>query len=119
MHHKVVFAIWTGALILLVVLLSKAVWGISRKERATAATRASADSELEYLQARKKEVEAEVVRLSSSSGQEAELRTKYQVAAPGEQVIILVEERATTTADKQIMDADSRWQRFLKMLKKS
>jgi cell division protein FtsB len=77
-------------LLLLIALLSHAVWNIYQKKLLTDTSRATAERELEQLRARQSSLQADLARLTSKTGREAELRSKFQVSKPGEEVIVLV-----------------------------
>ena len=85
-------------LIALIVFLSKPVWGVYQKERAVRAEERETREELETLLARKVFLEAEVARLSSGRGIEEEVRTKFPVSRPGEEVIVVVDEERIATS---------------------
>lgn len=53
-----------------------------------------AEAEVQALQERKTELKERVDYLSSERGQEAELRRQFDVALPGEQVVVIVEEES-------------------------
>ena len=84
-------------LIALIVFLAKPVWGVYQKERAVRAEERETRRELNTLLERKAFLETEVARLSSGRGIEEEVRTKFPVAQPGEEVIVVVDEEGTAT----------------------
>ena len=79
------------ALAALAVVLGNASWNIYEKERASVARRAEREAELADLTERSAVLAAEIERLSTARGVEEEIRKKFEVAGPGEGVIILVE----------------------------
>ena len=79
--------------------------------------RIEAEQQATVLQARKEELETQVEYLSSERGIEAEMRRQFDVALPGEQVVVIVEEGddepsvmplATSSAD----NTEKRWYEF-------
>ena len=56
--------------------------------------RAEAEQQAAALQARKEALEAEVEYLSSERGIEAEMRRQFDIALPGEEVVVIVEKEA-------------------------
>ena len=92
----------TLGLIVLIVFLVGPVWSVYQKERAVRAEKSEAVGELEALLARKAFLEAEVARLSSKRGIEEEVRTKFPVAQPGEEVIVVVDEEETATSSVNV-----------------
>ncbi len=75
----------------LAVVLGNAVWNIYGKEREAVARRLEREAELTDLTKRSGVLAAEIERLSTARGIEEEVRKKFEVAGPGEGVIILVE----------------------------
>ena len=97
-------AVWTVVLILafLLIALSAVTWRVfSRAEEARVAKHA-AEEELADLIKRKASVEESLSKLSTERGIEEVVRSRYQLAKPGEAQIILVaakEGAPTSTAD--------------------
>ena len=58
---------------------------------------AEAQAKLNVLEARKSDLEKKVQYLSNDRGIEAEMRRNFDVARPGEQVVIIVDKEASTT----------------------
>ena len=58
--------------------------------------RLQVEAEVENLRQRQVTLEADVGYLQSERGQEAEMRRQFDVALPGEQVIVIVEEQNDT-----------------------
>lgn len=61
------------------------------------AKEAEARTKLDTLEARKSDLEKKVKYLSNDRGIEAEMRRNFDVARPGEQVVIIVDKEASTT----------------------
>jgi cell division protein FtsB len=100
-----------GALVLLLFLLLmsvQGVWDIYVKERSVNRIVEEQEQELVELQRRQAALVLELNRLSTERGIEAELRQKYEVARPGEHVIVLVEPQRndvpTTTQKKNFFE---------------
>ena len=58
--------------------------------------RQQVEAEVENLRQRQVTLEADVGYLQSERGQEAEMRRQFDVALPGEQVVVIVEEQNDT-----------------------
>ena len=58
--------------------------------------RLQVEAEVENLRQRQVTLEADVGYLQSERGQEAEMRRQFDVALPGEQVVVIVEEQNDT-----------------------
>ena len=84
-------------LVVIFLLLSHAVWGIYQKKVLAKEGTDAALRDLAVLQERKTSLEVDIARLSTAQGKEAELRGKFQVAKPGEEVIVVVEGGASTS----------------------
>ena len=78
--------------------------------------RIQAEQQAAALEARKQALEEQVEYLSSERGIEAELRRQFDVALPGEQVVVIVEEEESkkeylpiaTSTDSE----EARWYQF-------
>lgn len=79
------------ALVIVIIFLTNAVWGVYKKQDLTKDNLAKTAANLESLQAREKMLSSEIDRLKTEGGTEAEIREKYGLVKPGEEVIVLVE----------------------------
>ena len=81
-------------------LIARSTWEVYKKERHASDRAADEERSRDELLAQKQRLLSDIARLGSRRGVEEELRTKYDVAKPGERVIIVVENEAvaTTTA---------------------
>ncbi len=77
-------------LAILLAMFAKGAWGFYGKMEASAEARDNASRELNNLTERKDNVNKEIMRLRTKEGMETEIRGKFNVAMPGEEVIILV-----------------------------
>jgi hypothetical protein len=77
-------------LAVLCILFAKGAWGMYGKMQASAEAKGSAEKELYNLTSRKQNVGGEIDRLKTKEGLETEIRGKFNVAMPGEEVIILI-----------------------------
>lgn len=84
-------------LALLVVLLARGTFNVYQKWGVASEVSGSAAEEVLRLRARKAELEAQIQKLQSEEGVEAELREQFQVGKPGEEVITIVDAPASTT----------------------
>ena len=102
-----------------VLLLMVAFFGRSVYERYTiehdmAGRRVAAETELEALTERKSSLKADVEYLEGERGIEEEIRSNFDVARAGEQVVILVGEEpiATSTPQPAIEPVKVPWWKF-------
>lgn len=79
-----------GFLVLVVLILAWAVWGIAHKEEIARSAVEDRKAELAVLKERKAVFEENMAELSTDRGQEATLRQNHGVAKAGEDVIIVV-----------------------------
>lgn len=66
-------------------------------EREMIGKRVEVEAKLQALELRKAELEAKVQYLSNDRGIEAEMRRNFDVARPGEQVVVILDNDASTT----------------------
>jgi cell division protein FtsB len=82
----------TLAILIIVVLYSvSAVWKVYQKQDMTKDNLAKTAASLASLQAREKMLSSEVERLKTEAGREAEIREKFGLVKPGEEVIVVVD----------------------------
>ena len=100
-------------ILLITALLSRSVYERYVVEREMAERRAEQESELVELKARAAALESEVDHLYNSRGIEEELRSRFDVAKDGEQVVIIVDDsegikkKEPLTSSKENSDAQA------------
>lgn len=100
-------------LIALVVLMAHGVWDVYQKERLSATDAAEAAANLKILQDRQSVLSADIAKLSTPEGTEEEIRSKYSVAKPGENLVIITSQNETTTPATTATTAESWWQKII------
>ncbi len=85
------------AILVLILFLSKGVYDIYGRERESARMRIEAESKMAELAAQKGKLSLEVEKLGSDEGVDEKIRSKFNVAKPGENVVLIVSD-ATATA---------------------
>ncbi len=85
-------------LVIILLFLIKGTWDIYQKDRQSLNDLAISNKELADLQSRNDYLSGQVAKLETTSGQEEEIRQKFQVAKPGENVIIIVPSASGTVA---------------------
>jgi len=91
-------------LAIVVLLLLNSVWNIFLKERVTNTTRKKLEREFVELQEREALLREEIERLSTPRGVEEEIRSKFEVAKEGEEIMVIVDpgrEDNTNTDDSK------------------
>ena len=93
-------------LLVLVLFLGRATFQIYQKERESRANLRQAETEVSALAARDIDLREKVERLQTESGMEAEIRSQFQVAKPGEKMVVMIDDDAEApveSAQKQTM----------------
>ena len=80
-------------LFIVLALLLKAVWGAYGREQEGTANLERAQDELAALHARAAALEEKLSRLKTPEGIEAEIREQFQVAKPGEKMVVVVPDK--------------------------
>ena len=83
---------------ILIFLLGWSVWGVYKKERDTREKQQELVAERAMLLERSRVLASEIENLQTSRGVESELRERFEVGAPGEKLVIIVDPAATNTA---------------------
>ena len=106
------------ALVLLVILIAlvlNGVWNIYKKQDLTKDNLAKTASSLESLQVREKMLSSQVERMKTPEGTEEEIREKYGLVKPGEEVIVVVDS-STTVSDGTSTASPGFWQKVVNWL---
>jgi len=103
-------------LVLLTVFLAKSVWSIYKKEDMARDNLDKTAAIFNSLQAREKTLSSEIVRLKTESGIEEEVREKYGLVKPGEEVIVIVNKDGETYSSDTLSKV-SLWQKLKNWLR--
>lgn len=109
--HTPITLIMLGLVILFMVSVVYERYSI---EQEMMSKRAEAEAHLTQLEARRTELEKKVEYLSNDRGIEAEMRRNFDVARPGEQVVIILDDEKKPEIeplDKKV-DTDGPWYQF-------
>lgn len=101
--------------ILLCLGMAQIVYGRFVIQQEMIAKEAEARTKLDALEAHKTDLEKKVKYLSNDRGIEAEMRRNFDVARPGEQVVIIVDKDASTTDQplpKMEQEPQKKWYEF-------
>ena len=102
-----------GVLGLIILFMLSVVYQRYSIEQAMVARRVDAEEHLKHLEGRKAELEKKVEYLSNERGIEAEMRRNFDVARPGEQVVIIVdEEKESQIEPLPIKVEEEPWYKF-------
>jgi len=111
-YSKVSFVI----LLILVILLGKATYNIYTKSRLSSESYNETKKDYESLKARKDMLESEINRLKTDTGIEEEIRSKFNVAKPGETVVVVIDGSSSTSTNAN-SSKGSFWSSFWGMFK--
>lgn len=87
LYSKVVLVIFLA----IIIWLLCSVWNVYKKQDMTRDNLAKTAASLEGLQAREKMLTGEIQKLKTDVGIEEEIREKYGLIKPGEEVIVIVD----------------------------
>lgn len=89
-------------LLVLIILLAKGVFNIYLRNKESVMARDETKQRVEGLNERKLLLSSEIDKLNQEEGVEQEIREKFNVRKPGENVVLIIPaDEATTTAPKQ------------------
>ena len=90
--RKKIYSPWVFIVLLVItVVLTKGAWGVFFKQQESAQNLDKVRAELAKAEQREAELEAGVSYLKTEEGIEEEIRDKYSVARPGEELVLIVE----------------------------
>ena len=81
-------------LLVLLAFALQGVWGIYQKELESRQLRTEAEAKLADLQKRQIELQSGIDKMNSKRGVEETLRQNYDLARPGEALMVIIEPRA-------------------------
>lgn len=96
-------------LLIIIAVLLNAVYGVYKKQALSRDNLAKTELDFTKLQAREKTLSSEIGKLKTDSGTEEEIREKYGLIKPGEEVIMMVDKNDSTSSPDEISDT-SFWQ---------
>ena len=103
-------------LVLMLLFLARIVYERYTIERAMATRRLESELRLESLVERKAQLQQKVEYLSNDRGIEAEMRRNFDVARPGEQVVIILDKEPDATIQPltpmNTGETNARWYQF-------
>ncbi|MBI5400491.1 MAG: hypothetical protein HZB12_00005 [Candidatus Yonathbacteria bacterium] len=108
--RKILYSKTSIALLFLALFVAgKGAWSIHQKAQIAISERDISARLLSDLQSRTTELQASLVRLKSDRGIEEEVRQKYTVARPGEEVVVVVDEKAKKSENGAMSTSTSWW----------
>ena len=83
---------------ILVLIFAHSTWEVYQKKRDSEELRNISAGNLSDLQARDAELKANIANLETQNGVEEEIRSKFNVAKPGENMVVVVDNNSPTTS---------------------
>ena len=108
-----------ASLVILAVLLfmvADGAWQVYQKARIARDERDRAARSLQDLQARNAELTASLARVQSNEGIEEDVRQKFAVARPGEDVVIVVDDNSKKSENSEASTTVGFWARLVSFL---
>ena len=112
-YSKVSFVI----LFILVIFIGKATWDIFKKYMISSENYSTVKKDYDNLKLRKEMLESEINRLKTDGGMEEEIRGKFNVAKPGETVVVVIDSSSSTSTNQNNIK-NNFWLDFWNMFKK-
>ena len=108
LYSKVSLAV----LLVMLFAVGQGLWRIQEKVSVARAERDLAARSFADMESRTEELQASLARLKSDQGIEEEVRQKFTVARPWEEVVVVVDESAKKSKNGEAMEARSFWERI-------
>ena len=102
-------------LLIALVVLVNGTWGLYQKHEEALQKKREAYIELSKLIEQRKGLEEKIAFLQTDRGQEEQIRGKFMVVKEGENVIMVVDPKQSTTTLVAPKDEPSLWGRFLQL----
>lgn len=104
------------ALAVVLLLVGDGAWNIYQKAAIARAERDSAARSLADLQSRTAELQASLVQLQSERGVEEDIRQKFTVVRPGEDVVVVVDDSTKKSENSEAVAPKGFWARIASFL---
>ena len=98
---------------MILLFLANGVWNIYQKEKESSTLDSDSKAKLEALSSQAGQLTTNINKLSTDTGIDEELRLKYGVVKPGEEMIVVVPDDSATTSTS----TGSVYSRFLEKIK--
>jgi cell division protein FtsB len=113
--RKVIYSkMFFVVLLILIAILAKATYEIYKKESLSSESLNETQKELGDLKSRQSMLNSEISKLNTDSGIEEEIRSKFDVAKPGETVVVVVGANTSSSENDTSSNAGF-WQTILNL----
>jgi cell division protein FtsB len=112
-RHSAVYQLLLAVLVCLVLFMLWAVWGVYGKYQEAKARKVLLSTDYAQMVTREEALKEKLDHLKTERGMEEEIRAKFQVAKPGEEVIVLLGEDQEPTTTPQVRSV---WESILEYL---
>ena len=107
-RHVLSSKITIAILLVVIFLVARGVWGVYLKERDSSKSLAVASRAYAELDSRQQQLSSQIAELKTSRGVEEEIRSRYEVAKPGEDMALVVDDATSTATSTQ--ETSTWWQ---------
>lgn len=102
------------AALILLILVGRAAMNIHAKAVESAEKLSEAQMGLNKIRTNQANLQARIEELSTDAGREASIREKYHAVAPGEEVVVIVDDQPSNVAAASSTEQLSWWRKFLR-----
>lgn len=114
--RQIIYSKWSLLfLAVIVILLAKGNWGVIRKELGSRQNLNNVEKELLLVKEKETELRSNIYKLNTPEGVESEIRSRFSVKKPGEEVVLIVEPSNSTSTQDQ---SNSFWSKIGRWFKK-
>ena len=111
---RFIYSRLTVSLLLIVLFfLLKGVWNVYGKQQITRENYEETRVKLEALRARETKLSKDIEKLKTDEGVEQEIRDRYGLVKPGEEIIVIVDKSRENREDRLIYPEESFWQKII------
>lgn len=102
-------------LLIILIFVARGTYQVYQKAHIARTGQKEVEKSFEELALHARELEQSVERLKSEQGIEGEIRQKFTVARPGEEVVVIVDESTKKSKNGEAEERQSFWQTILRL----
>ena len=111
LYSKQIFFI----MIVVTIFFFRGAWGVWQKQLESSKKMHDAEARLALVSTRKDELSKDIKRLSTAEGVEREIRQRYSVKRQGEEVILVVDPKLSTSTED--VERSTFWEKTMQWIK--